>query len=100
MRVVGGAQHFAYGPESGASGCFRARAHHASVEPHPDSKEHLKVAYFFRASAKGERRVKRALAADGGAHELELAQRRRLVTHELNAFTFEAQALSGASLSA
>ena len=97
MRVVGGEQHFSYGPESGAAGCFRARAHHASVEPHPDSREHLKVAYFFRASLKGERRAKRALIGGGGVHELELAQRRRLVTHDLNAYTRQAL---GASLNA
>ena len=33
MRVVGAAQHFAYGGSPGASGDFRARLFHASVAP-------------------------------------------------------------------
>ena len=88
MRVVGAEQHFWYGPEAGASGSFRARVHHASVRPAEGTSEHLKIAYFFRASAKGERRAKRGLAA---ADEPSLAQRRRSVTHELNGFSLEAQ---------
>ena len=64
---------------SGASGCFRADLHHASVEPKSDD-EHLKIAFFFRKSTRGERRAKRALAeCDEGATELELAQRRKMV---------------------
>ncbi len=92
MRVVGAPQHFHYGPEPGASGSFRASVFHASVAPESEG-EHLKIAYFFRASAKGERRAKRGLAAQGVADDDEgLAQRRRHVTHELNGFTLEAQA--------
>jgi hypothetical protein len=93
MRVVGAPRHFEYGPEAGAAGSFRADVFHASVAPQ-GTNEHLKIAYFFRASHKGERRAKRGLAALGvGADdEQSLAQRRRNVTQELNGFAFEAQA--------
>jgi len=100
MRVVGATRHFHYGPERGASGSFRARVHHASVAPESGAGEHLKIAYFFRASAKGERRAKRAYATYGSAvvegaadDDDGLAQRRRRVTQDLNSFTFEAQAM-------
>ena len=48
--VVGADRHFAYGPQAGASGLFRARLYHASVTPE-SAKEHLKIAYFFRAKS-------------------------------------------------
>ena len=47
--------------------------------------EHLKLAYFFRASTKGERRAKRSLA--GGSvddEDEELAHRRKSVATELS----------------
>ena len=79
MRVVGADRHFYYAAPAGASGCFRADLHHASVEPKSDD-EHLKIAFFFRSSTRGERRAKRALAeGDEGVTELELAQRRKVV---------------------
>ena len=94
MRVVGATNHFSYASPAGASAAFRARVHHASVAPEDGAGEHLKIAYFFRASQKGERRAKRALAAEGGTDEGEaLAQRRRRVADELNAYSLEAQAL-------
>ena len=79
MRVVGADRHFYYAAPAGASGCFRADLHHASVEPKSDD-EHLKIAFFFRSSTRGERRAKRALTETDGAEqlqELELAQRRK-----------------------
>jgi len=79
MRVVGAPCHFRYGAAAGASGCFKARLHHASVEPQSDQ-EHLKVAYFFRKSTKGERRAKRALDCDN------LAQRRKSIAAQLGQF--------------
>ena len=96
MRVVGAPIHFQYGAHAGASGCFRARAHHSSVAPQPGSGECLKVAFFFRKSVQGERRAKRTLAACGAGQLSveELAHVRRRVTHDLNSFGFEAQALS------
>jgi len=78
MRVVGCERHFHYGPEAGASGCFRARLHHASVEPKSEE-EHLKLAFFFRKSSAGERRAKRAKGGD------ELAQRRKDIAGMLRA---------------
>ena len=77
MRGVGAPFHIEYGPTPGASGCFRARLFHASVAP-TSEREHLKIAFFFRSSVKGERLAKRALggrARDGADDEL-LAQRR------------------------
>jgi len=68
----------------GACGCFRSRLYHASVAPASHS-EHLKLAYFFRASTKGERRAKRSLA--GGSvddEDEELAHRRKSVATELS----------------
>mmetsp|Transcript_971 Transcript_971/g.2067 ORF Transcript_971/g.2067 Transcript_971/m.2067 type:complete len:94 (+) Transcript_971:1195-1476(+) len=88
MRIVGADNHFHYGSEAGAAGSFRARVYHASVEPPPGSQEHLKIAFFFRACPKGERRAKRAL---GASSNFTLAQRRQRVTHDLNAFGFEAE---------
>jgi hypothetical protein len=92
MRVVGAPCHFEYGPSAGASGCFRSRLHHASVEP-KSTKEHLKIAYFFRTSKKGERRAKRtlggAVGAGGGAGgeaDDEMAQRRKIVSTELGSY--------------
>jgi hypothetical protein len=92
MRVVGAPCHFEYGPSAGASGCFRSRLHHASVEP-TSTKEHLKIAYFFRTSKKGERRAKRtlggAVGAGGGAGgeaDDEMAQRRKIVSTELGSY--------------
>ena len=85
MRVVGapGGTLFYYGPEAGASGCFRAALYHASVAP-VSPEEHLKLAFFFRASTKGERRVKRALS-ETGASGSETARQRKHVTAELGA---------------
>jgi len=76
------------------------RGHHASVEPKPDSQEHLKIAFFFRQSAQGERRAKRSLLAEEGTldvHEAALAQRRQRVMHEMSAFSLEAQSLKQAA---
>ena len=79
MRVVGATHPFEYASAGGGSGAFLARLFHASVEPAPDTSEHLKVAFFFRASTKGERRAQRALAAAGiGGDQEELAQRRHV----------------------
>lgn len=67
---------------------------HRSVAPQSE-REHLKIAFFFRASAKGERRAKRGLAAEGAdGDEDVLAQRRRHVVHELSAYNFSAQSLA------
>ena len=88
MRVVGAAAPFDYDATAGAAGCFRAALHHASVAPRPGAGENLKVAFFFRASEKGERRAKRGLSEAGS--DLEVAQRRRTVVSELNGFGFEA----------
>jgi hypothetical protein len=87
MRVVGATERFEYGPEPGASGSFRARVHHASCAPAPGAGEHLKMAFFFRASPKGERRAKRSAAAAGEPDHV--AQRRRFVTDDLNAQSAE-----------
>lgn len=54
MRVIGAAHNFEYGPRAGDAGAFRARVHHASVPPRSE-RTHLKVAFFFRRSAYGER---------------------------------------------
>ena len=62
MRVVGAPHHFYYGGSAGDSGAFRARLHHASVGPESE-REHLKVAFFFRKSDKGERLAARMAAA-------------------------------------
>ena len=51
MRVVGAPLDFEYGPQAGASGCFRAGLFHASVEPR-SKREHLKIAFFFRRRRK------------------------------------------------
>lgn len=53
MRVVGAPCHFDYGGAAGASGCFKARLFHASCAPRSD-REHLKIAFFYRKSIKGE----------------------------------------------
>ena len=67
----------------GACGCFRSRLYHASVDPASPA-EHLKLAYFFRASTKGERRAKRTLVGGcAGDDEEELAHRRKSVATEL-----------------
>ena len=42
MRVVGAHEHFYYGKEAGAAGCFLARLYHASCPPESPN-EHLKV---------------------------------------------------------
>ena len=84
MRVVGAHRNFEYAPAAGGSGAFLARLFHASVEPEGAS-EHLKVAFFFKASTKGERRAQRALAAAGGGGDREeLARRRQRVAHEMS----------------
>ena len=82
MRVVGAPLHFHYGTEAGACGCFKARLYHASVAPE-SNEEHLKIAFFFRASTMGERRAKRALGGSAAMEEGELAQRRKMVATEL-----------------
>ena len=84
MRVVGADRHFLYGAPAGASGCFRAHLYHASVEPEADD-EHLKIAYFFRKSTRGERRAKRKLTENEDLAELELAQRRKAVASSTGA---------------
>ena len=84
MRVVGAPCLFEYGPEAGASGSFRASVFHASVAPE-SAGEHLKIAYFFRRSTTGERRAKRALAAEGIDGDADaLSQQRRHVSLELS----------------
>ena len=94
MRVVGAPRQFKYDAPAGSAGAFRARVFHASVEPEATS-EHLKIAFFFRASSKGERRAKRSLAAAGiEAEENELARRRRHVALELSRVNFEAEMLA------
>ena len=86
MRVVGAPYHFEYGAPAGSAGAFLSRLFHASVEPAPDTSEHLKVAFFFRPSSKGERRAKRGLAAAGAALDhAELAERRTNVALEMSA---------------
>ena len=89
MRVVGAQGAFDYGPRAGDAGCFLSRLHHASVRPRAGVKEHLKMAFFFRKSDKGERRAKRGL----GAEQLpqELAVRRKHVVGELNEFVHDAK---------
>ena len=62
MRVVGA--QGPTGPRAGDAGCFLSRLHHASVRPRAGVKEHLKMAFFFRKSDKGERRAKRGLGAE------------------------------------
>ena len=91
MRVVGAQRHFDYGGAAGSAGCFLARLHHASVAPRAGCKEHLKMAFFFRKSEKGDRRAKRGLGQV--AHELpeELARRRRSVVGQMNEYGFEAK---------
>jgi hypothetical protein len=49
MRVVGAPCHFTYGPRPGASGCFLSDLFHASV-PWTSTRDHLKIAFFFRKS--------------------------------------------------
>lgn len=69
MRVVGAERHFQYGPDAGNAGCFRAELHHASVMPKAE-REHLKIAFFFKASKHAERRAKRAVRALSGSRAL------------------------------
>jgi len=117
MRVVGSQEHFHYGGEAGAAGCFLAKLYHASVAPKSDQ-EHYKIAFFFRKSVKGERRAKRKLvesadslvlldapameAADGtdldpdDTHQRRLASRRQSVMHELSAASVAAVAAENA----
>ncbi len=90
MRVVGGTRHFEYGPNAGDAGSFRARVYHASVVP-KSTREHMKIAFFFRKSEKGERRVNRrtlALGAEpdhGSVGEEEIERRRQKVAREIEA---------------
>jgi hypothetical protein len=85
MRVVGAPRYFQYGAAAGGSGAFLARLFHASVEPAPGTSEHLKVAFFFRASSKGERRAQRGLAAAGiGGDQQVIAHRRQSVAIEMS----------------
>ena len=69
-----------------------ARAYHASVAPKEGTTQHTKLAFFFRESIKGERRAKRALAAEGVDDDDALAQRRQRVMHELSNYSLQAQA--------
>ena len=80
MRVVGASRHFAYGKDAGAAGAFRARLFHASVAPTSEH-EHLKVAFFFRNSIKGERLAKRSLVGHQAANDDELLALRRVEVH-------------------
>ena len=66
MRVVGASRRFHYGAAAGSAGAFRARLHHASVAP-KSSREHLKIAFFFRQSIKGDRLAQRQLGGRAGA---------------------------------
>ena len=96
MRLVGAPRVFEYGAPAGSAGAFLARAFHASIEPDAGTSEHLKIAFFFRASTKGERRAKRGLSAAvlASGVEDELARRRRHVALELSNSNLEAQALA------
>ena len=80
MRVVGAKRHFAYGGAAGAAGAFRARLFHASVAPKSE-REHLKVAFFFRNSVKGERLAKRSLVGHKAAEDGQLLAQRRAEVH-------------------
>ena len=78
MRVVGASRHFSFGVRAGAAGAFRARLFHASVAPQ-SPREHVKLAFFFRRSIKGERVAQRALsglAASGLDRQTALAHQR------------------------
>ena len=63
MRVLGAKQHFQYGAEAGTAGCFRASLHHASVKP-TSNREHLKIAFFFRAQEGNRRSRSKRLRQD------------------------------------
>ena len=89
MRVVGAQRYFQYGAPAGSAGAFRARVFHASVEPAAETSEHLKIAFFFKASSKGERRAKRVHASAG----MDEAEARRHVALELSNANFDAQKL-------
>ena len=89
MRVVGAQRNFQYGAPAGSAGAFRARVFHASVAPAADTSEHLKIAFFFKASSKGERRAKRVHASAG----MDEAEARRHVALELSNANFDAQKL-------
>jgi hypothetical protein len=83
MRVVGASRRFDYGGAAGDAGCFLARLHHASVAP-VSPREHLKIAFFFRQSLKGDRLAQRQLGGRAGAEaaadvEELLAQQRTAV---------------------
>ena len=99
MHVMGAERSFQYAATAGAVAVFHARLHHASVAPRPGADEHLKIAYFFRASTKGERRAKRSFAVEAGSDvsassEEALAQKRLLIAHDLHTYSTEAQALA------
>jgi hypothetical protein len=84
MRVVGAAEPFTYGARAGAAGCFLARMYHASMPPESEL-EHLKIAFFFRVSERGERRAIRLalplapLALPAAPIEASEAERLRLI---------------------
>jgi hypothetical protein len=81
MRVVGAAEPFTYGARAGAAGCFLAGMYHASMPPESEL-EHLKIAFFFRVSERGERRAIRLalpLALPAAPNEASEAERWRLL---------------------
>eukprot|EP00966_Prymnesium_polylepis_P207979 4817661-Prymnesium_polylepis.2 len=101
MRVIGAERDFEYGPGPGerfdsnshawrshlaaAAAAPAASVHHASVAPRSE-RPHLKLAFFFKKSEKGERRAKRGLSGQSLSDE-QLAQRRRAVTSQMEAFS-------------
>jgi len=95
MRVVGAQRHFEYEARAGAAGCFLAQAYHASVPP-TSPNEHLKIAFFFKLSERGERRAgrngdpldtrpMREGVQHAGVMGLQVVTQRQQVMHELNA---------------
>ena len=84
MRVVGAERHFKYGHAAGDAGCFLARLYHASVAPESD-REHLKIAFFFKASGAGERRARLCTKRSDG--QLEVGEARRIVFEDLSSST-------------
>lgn len=79
MAIIGADRHFEYGPQAGACALFRASLYHASVPP-VSSREHIKIAFFFRACANARKiaRVKRPLVSGDGTADEPSAARRRM----------------------
>ena len=84
MRVVGAKCYFSYAAQAGAAGLFRAKLYHASVAP-VSKREHLKIAFFFKASGAGERRARLCTKRSDG--QLEVGEARRIVFEDLSSST-------------